>query len=63
MSENARLSKLLFEAREAVDMLSDITQARTGRTDDWLLGLRDRIDAYRGERGWSPDGFGGEPEP
>lgn len=55
-----QLSKLLFEAREAVDMFADVTANRVGRRDQWLDRLRDEIDAYRAERGWSPDGFGGE---
>jgi hypothetical protein len=55
--DNARLSKLLFEARELVDMLRVITH-----DDGWPLRVREDIDAYRAERGWSPHGFGGEEE-
>lgn len=60
MSDAARLSKLLFEARELVDMLSSITEARSGRPDTWSRRVRDELDAYRAEQGWSPHGFGGE---
>lgn len=50
----AALSKLLFEAREVADMLAGMTHS------SWPAGVRDRIDAYRAARGWSPDGFGRE---
>jgi hypothetical protein len=60
MDDPAQLSKLLFEARELVDMLGDMVAARTGGADDWSRRVRDEIDAYRAERGWSPHGFGGE---
>lgn len=56
----ARLSKLLFEAREQIEMWADAVGGRTGRSTDYLRGLVARIDAYRAERGWSPNGFGGE---
>lgn len=56
----AQLSKLLFEAREAVDMYADIVAARTGGRSLYLDQLRDRIDDYRAECGWNPNGFGGE---
>jgi hypothetical protein len=36
--------------------------ARTGVPDPWSQRVRDEIDAYRTERGWNPDGFGGESE-
>lgn len=60
MNEDARLSKMLFEAREAVDMYADIVRSQTGKVDPWLRRLVDEIDTYRSERGWSLDGFGGE---
>jgi hypothetical protein len=60
VNEAARLSKLMFEAREAVEMYFDVTKARTGQTDRWLLRIVEEIDAYRAEHGWSPHGFGGE---
>jgi hypothetical protein len=59
VNEAARLSKLMFEAREAVEMYSDIVSQRL-RPDPWLQRLLAEIDAYRAERGWSPHGFGGE---
>lgn len=60
MTETQRLSRLLFEAREGLDMLGDIVEARTGKTDKYNRRLRDEIDLYREEQGWSSDGFGGE---
>ena len=60
MSENARLSKLLFDAREAAEMYADMVQRQAGRDSTFLRRLVAEIDAYRAEQGWSPDGFGGE---
>jgi hypothetical protein len=60
MSEDdARLSRLLFEAREVVDMYADVVRQNLSE-DAWLVRLRGEIDAYRAERGWSPNGFGDE---
>jgi hypothetical protein len=61
MSENARLSKMLYEAREAAEMFADVVKAQSGREDAWLRRVIADIDAYRTEHGWSLDGFGGEP--
>lgn len=60
MSDAARLSKLLFEARELIDMWNAVIKGQTGQDDGWSARVRDEIDAYRAERGWSPHGFGGE---
>jgi len=61
MSESARLSKLLFDSRDVVEMYADVVQARmTGVDPENLRRLVADIDAYRAERGWSPNGFGGE---
>jgi hypothetical protein len=62
MSEGdaARLSKLLWDARESIEMWADTVEVRTGQPDRFNRDLVARIDAYRAERGWSPDGFGGE---
>lgn len=60
--EAARLSRLLFDARELVEMYGDVVEARTGRPDQYSRRVRDEIDTYRAEHGWSPDGFGGEQE-
>ncbi len=61
VSEDARLSRLLFEARELAEMLADIVEMRgRGRKDDWSRRFIAEVDAYRAERGWSPHGFGGE---
>lgn len=56
----ARLSRMLFEARELIDMFADIVEQGGRRPDTWSRRVRAEIDAYRAERGWSPDGFGGE---
>jgi hypothetical protein len=55
-----RLSQLLWAARETIEMWADTVEARTGKPDNFNRGLVSRIDAYRAERGWSPDGFSGE---
>ena len=60
MTENARLSRLLFESREHLSMWSDVVEGWAGRKDTSLLRLIGEIDTYRAERGWSPNGFGGE---
>lgn len=60
MSEAARLSKMLFEAREQCDMWADVVETSTGQSDTTVRRLVAEIDAYRAERGWSPNGFGGE---
>lgn len=58
----ARLSRLMFEAREIVDMFRDLVEGRVGRQDEWSRRVIAEIDTYRASRGWSPDGFGGEQE-
>lgn len=59
-SPAARLSRLLFEARERIDMHIATVEQATGQTDTWGRRLCDEIDAYRAEQGWSQHGFGGE---
>jgi hypothetical protein len=61
VSNAARLSRLLFIAREDIEMYADVVEARMGPGTGSRL-RRDvaEIDAYRAERGWSPHGFGGE---
>ena len=54
------LSRLLFEAREVASMYADVVKAMTGKDDQWLPRLTAEIDAYREQRGWPADGFGGE---
>lgn len=54
------LSRLLFEARESVEMLADIVEGQEGKPATHQRDLVARIDDYRFESGWSPDGFGGE---
>jgi hypothetical protein len=60
ITAEARLSKMLFEARERSEMFTDIVEGQTGKRDEWGRRLVAEIDAYRAERGWSPHGFGGE---
>lgn len=60
MTEAARLSMLLFSAREIISMHGDHVEYASGKRDKWCDRTRDEIDAYRAEKGWSPDGFGGE---
>lgn len=57
---NAELSKLLFRARESVDMLADIIEAQLMKPATRERMLVADIDQYRNDRGWSPHGFGGE---
>jgi hypothetical protein len=58
-ADAARLSKLLFESREAVEMWAD-TVEHFASQDGYLRQLVQQIDEYRQERGWSSGGFGGE---
>lgn len=55
-----QLSKMLFEARELIDMFGDAVEARAGKADTWARRVRDEIDAFRRSFGWNDDGFGGE---
>jgi len=59
-TENQRLSRMLWDAREHLSMWSDVVEIRSGTKDVSLTRLIAEIDTYRAERGWSPDGFGGE---
>lgn len=56
----AEVSKLLFEARELIDMYGDVVARATGCRAAHVDDVRDRLDAYRAARGWSRNGFGGE---
>lgn len=58
MNDNEALDKLLWEARESIEMWADTVEARTGRPDQFNRALVARIDAYRAEHGWPADGFG-----
>jgi hypothetical protein len=60
LHEPTVLSALLFNARELLDMYGSTVFQMTDRRDRWVYGTRDQIDAYRAERGWSPNGYGGE---
>lgn len=60
VAEKRRLSELLWDARETAEMYADTVEHRTGAVDHHDRDLVARIDAYRAEQGWSPDGFGGE---
>ena len=59
-NHDAKLSRLLFDAREIIDMFVDIVESQTGHVDKWSRGVRDEIDQYRAEQGWSAHGFGNE---
>lgn len=59
-TDAAALSRLLFDAREAVEMLADIISQRSSTAENSFRRLVAEIDTYRTSRGWSPDGFGGE---
>lgn len=41
-------------------MALEVVEIQSGQVDTWGRRLRDEIDEYRAERGWSPHGFGGE---
>lgn len=60
MEEAARLSRLLFAAREEIAMWADVVEVRTGQPARHTRQVLAEIDAYREERGWSRYGFGGE---
>ena len=60
MNQNARLSKMLFDARENLDMWADVVEAKSGQPAKQVRDLIAEIDLYRAEAGWSPHGFGGE---
>lgn len=58
---SADLSRLLFEARECIEMWADVVESRMGVPDTYTRGVVARLDAYRAHRGWSEHGFGNEP--
>lgn len=60
MDDAAKLSRLMFEARESLSMWRDVVESQTGKTDHYTTKLIARIDEYRAERGWPANGFGGE---
>lgn len=60
MSDQARLSKMLWACREEIEMWADVVENRTGKEAKYLRDLVKEIDTYRTEQGWSPDGFGNE---
>jgi hypothetical protein len=60
MSNQASLSRMLFEARERIEMAADVVESQMGKADHHGRKLVAEIDAYRAEQGWSPYGFGGE---
>lgn len=60
-TEAAELSKLLWDAREALEKWADVVEYASGSDDaSPPRRLVWRIERYRFKRGWSPDGFGGE---
>lgn len=60
---SAELSRLLFEARESIDMWADVIESRAGQPAAHERALVARLDEYRARQGWSPHGFGGESDP
>lgn len=60
ITEAARLSKMLWDAREQLDMWSDVVAKTVGKRPEGIDRLRHEIDQYRKEKGWSSNGFGGE---
>lgn len=58
--EAKKLSKLLFECRELISMHGGMVMAQTGMVSRWETRVVKEVDDYRSEKGWSPDGFGGE---
>lgn len=61
----AELSRLLWDARQAAQMLGDLLRATPSlggpdyqEHDTVGYDLRDRIDNYRAERGWTEPGLG-----
>lgn len=59
-AEVRRLSRMLWSARESLDMLADLVEISLDEPDTNTRELIAEIDAYRTDRGWSPNGFGGE---
>jgi hypothetical protein len=59
-TENARLSRLLFYAREEIEMWADVVERRTGRTAAAQRRVIRELDEFRTEKGWHRNGFGGE---
>lgn len=59
-SQNARLSRLLWDAREGLEMWADTVEAQTQKRDTPTRSTIEEIDTFRDEQGWSPNGFGGE---
>jgi hypothetical protein len=60
VTEAARLSRMLWDAREILSMFGEHLELSTGKKDRYIDRTLKQIDEYRAEKGWSPDGFGGE---
>jgi len=56
----AQLSRLLWQARESLEMWADTVEAKSRQPDDYTRGLVAEIDGYRALHGWSAGGYGGE---
>lgn len=61
MNDSERLSRLLFLARESIEMWADTVERQTGKRDKHNRDLVSEIDSYRTRKGWGQHGFGGEP--
>lgn len=63
MTEAEDHSKLLWDARESLNMFADMVEGSTGRIADRERDLIRQIDEFRTANGWNPNGFGGEGTP
>lgn len=61
-AEARRLSKMMWSAREGLEMLADIVENRTGQHAFATRRDLAEIDSFRAKLGWSPHGFGDERE-
>lgn len=60
ITECRRLSRILFLAREEIEMWADVVESRTGAPANVPRSIVREIDAYREEQGWNLHGFGDE---
>ncbi len=55
-----QLSRMLFDARELIEMFGEAMSSRGITYSEWLDRVVKEIDDFRAAQGWSPNGFGGE---
>jgi len=63
VTDAAKMSKMLWSARESIEMWADVVEIRAGKPDVQNRALVAEIDEYRKSRGWSMYGFGNETDP